>query len=142
MARKSIPLDKPIKGNAAKYLCYREAWTRVPLAQESGFPFETIAILESIMVDRLSAYLTVAESPGSTGYESLGGLVLRWRKVHPQLVPQGNVVDLRDAVDQWRCARNRAVHGIVRSPSGANPSRIDDFLAVVIAAAADGTALA
>lgn len=142
MARKSNPPNRQINGDAAKYFCYREAWTRIALAQKHDFPFEAIAILESIMVDRLSTYLTAAGSPGGTGRESLGELIRRWRKLHPNPAPQGDVVDLRDAVDQWRCERNSAVHGIVRSPNGADPSRIDDFLAAAIATAEDGAALA
>jgi hypothetical protein len=137
-----MPPERLVTGDVAKYLCYREAWTRVSLAREQGFPFEAIAILESIMVDRLHKYLTAAGSPGGGGYDSFGSLIRRWRHVHPQPASQGDFSDLRTEVDRWREARNRAVHEIVRSPAGAAPSRIDEFLVAAGAAAEDGAALA
>ena len=56
--RKSKTLEKSIAGNASKYYSYREAWTRIKLAQENGFYLEAIAIQESIISDRLIAIPT------------------------------------------------------------------------------------
>lgn len=46
-----------IKGNAAKFWSYREAWTRIKQAQEQGFYLEAVTIEESIISDRLMSYL-------------------------------------------------------------------------------------
>ncbi|HBI44023.1 MAG TPA: hypothetical protein DDY78_14405 [Planctomycetales bacterium] len=124
MPLKSTPPDKPINGDAAKYLAYREAWTRVSLACEHGFPFEAIAILESIITDRLLAYLNAIGWPPGGRFEPLANLVKRWRKAHPQPASNGHFADLASALDDWRDKRNRAVHGIVHSPADAAIGRL------------------
>lgn len=144
MAMKSEPPEKPVQGNAAKYYSYREAWTRIPLAIEAGFPFEAIAILESIMFDRITSYLT-KEGPKSKkgkNYESFANLIGRWCKHHSEPVEHKGYTDLRVEVDRWRVARNNAVHGIVKSPEDATTDRIDTFVSTAVTTANEGVLLA
>jgi hypothetical protein len=56
--RKSKVLQKEIKGNSTKYESYREAWSRIKLAQENHFFLEAIAIQESIIFDEKGESLT------------------------------------------------------------------------------------
>ncbi len=140
--RKSSPPGKPINGDVAKYLSYREAWTRIALAQEHGFSFEAITILESIITDRLQLYLAAVGVVTGTGHEGLGLLIRRWQEVHPEPITTDGIENLQAAVDLWRVARNRAIHGIVRSPARADASRIDEFLTDTQKAVTDGVALA
>jgi hypothetical protein len=55
--RKSRIPDQVLKGNAAKYLSYRQAWARIGAAQGHGFYLEAVTIVESVITDRLISYL-------------------------------------------------------------------------------------
>ena len=143
MSRKSIIPDKPIRGNKPKYLCYAEAWTRINQAIEADFPFEAIAILESIMFDRISSYLNrIGSKPKQKGFESFANLIVRWGKNHSEPVACTGYADLRDDIDRWRETRNEAIHDIVKPPANAGSERIDDFLTQALQTAKDGKKLA
>jgi hypothetical protein len=49
VVRKSTSPQKLIAGNSSKYDSYREAWSRIKLAQDNGFFLEAITIQESII---------------------------------------------------------------------------------------------
>ncbi|KOP24483.1 hypothetical protein AMR41_20340 [Hapalosiphon sp. MRB220] len=134
------------KGNVAKYLSYREAWTRIKLARKEGFFFEAITIEESIITDRLINYLVfVGEIKQPTEvykYPKFHELIQSWKKLHPIPIQATGQSSLQEAVDQWRILRNKAIHGMVKSHPGSPTEAIDDFLAIAESAAIQGEFLA
>jgi hypothetical protein len=132
--RKSQTSQNAIAGNASKYESYREAWSRIRLAQKNGFFLEAIAIQESIISDRLLSYLyrptesTPPLSKNHSRFPSLNELIQKWRSEFPDALPSGAYLDLIGAVDQWRCFRNEAIHAIVKSEPGQPTQPVDLFL--------------
>lgn len=148
MTRKSKPPVKQPNGNAVKYLSYREAWARIKQAREQEFHLEAITLLESIISDRLIAYLVVVgeldptSKNGKGKHLSLKSLIDRWRKQHPEPIVIGKSDNLQNALDGWRVQRNRAVHEIVRVEDGATALHLDEFLENAVRASKEGEALA
>lgn len=145
--KKSEAPKTPPKGNAAKYLSYREAWARIKIANREGFYLEAITLQESIITDRLISYLTVVgeiQTPTEVHkYPSFGNLIQLWKKQNPIVIEvEGQTISLQEAVEQWRILRNQAVHGMVKSHPGTPTASIEDFLAVAARAANEGTILA
>jgi hypothetical protein len=124
--KKSIEPTKSIKGDANKFLAYREAWTRIKQAQEQGFYLEAITIEESIISDRLSSYFrNILKTEKQLN--SLKGMQDLWKKHHPEAIIFGGYNDLIFELDKWRKERNQAIHAIVQSHT--HPARsIDSFL--------------
>ncbi|MEL6130579.1 MAG: hypothetical protein AAFR30_11835 [Cyanobacteria bacterium J06628_4] len=146
--RKSHTLQKKIAGNATKYQAYREAWSRIKLAQENHFFLEAITIQESIISDRLMRFLAL---PGSKNpfakkkkkkYLSFSDLIQAWKVNYPQGLPSGDYGDLIAAVDAWRRQRNDAIHSIVNPKPGEATQPIDLFLQQAKETAEAGTRLA
>jgi hypothetical protein len=146
MAKKSQSPTISPKGNATKYLSYREAWTRIKLARQEGFFFEAITLQESIITDRLINYLVfVGEIKQPTEvykYPNFYELLKLWKKSHPMPIAAMGRSNLQEAVDEWRILRNKAIHGMVKSHPGSPTEAVDDFLAVAESAASEGEILA
>jgi len=127
----TIP-EKAPRGNAEKYFSYREAWTRITAACQQGFFFEAVTIQESIIADRLIDYLVaigeIAQPDEIYQYPNFANLIQRWKKRHPEPIAAGDLENLQVAVDDWRRARNRVVHLIVKSHPGTATTPIDEFL--------------
>ena len=143
--RKSQNLSKKVAGNAEKYYSYREAWTRIKLAQEHGFYLEAIAIQESIISDRLISYLQreqLKTPSGNVCFISFNKLIQKWRSEFPTGVASGSYSNLIDAVDQWRKSRNKVIHAIVKSKLSQSTQSIDLFLQQAEEAAKVGEAIA
>jgi len=144
--RKSRIPDQIPKGNAAKYLSYREAWARIGAAQGHGFYLEAVTIVESMITDRLISYLVgigVLARPNELDqYPPLGRLIQTWKTHCPSPIVTGRVTDLQTAVDTWRQRRNKIVHSIVKSHPGEATDEVDNFLSAAKTAAAQGVILA
>jgi hypothetical protein len=101
----------------SRYQLYRKAWERIESATEAGYYLEAIALLESILTDRLesrASYLT----RGNEGYRNLGPLIRALRR-------HENVADFRpiiEQIDAWRERRNEALHEMVKFQSGERPT--------------------
>jgi hypothetical protein len=144
--RKSQVPSKEIAGNVSKYESYREAWSRIKLAQENHFFLEAITIKESIISDRLISFLSRPESPNPLSKETNGQfpsfnqLIRRWRSEFSDT--SVSCPDLIDKVDQWRRIRNEAIHAIVKSDPGEPTQPIDSFLQKAKEAAEEGERIA
>ncbi|KAM3099670.1 hypothetical protein ACKFKG_02930 [Phormidesmis sp. 146-35] len=145
--RKSQVSSKDIVGNARKFESYREAWSRIKLAQESHFFLEAITIQESIISDRLVSFLSrpTASKPfpqiKNGRFPSLHQLIQHWRSEFPDAIQSGSYLDLIDAVNQWRLTRNEAIHAIVKSEPGEPTQPVDLFLQKAKEAAEEGESL-
>lgn len=120
------------KGNAPKYLSYREAWSRIEKAQEQGFYLEAVTLQESIITDRLISYLVgvgaIERAVELHKYPSFGNLIKKWKIHNPNPINVQNYSDLQSAVDKWRLQRNKVVHGLVKSHPGTATDKVIDFL--------------
>jgi len=134
-----------IRGNAAKFWCYCEAWSRIKQAQEQGFYLEAVTIEESIITDRLISYLISigmtkqTEKPGR--YPSFAELIKRWGQQCPLTKPQESHA-LQLQVDEWRQRRNKVVHGIVKIANDAALDTIVSFVEEAKQVAEEGKLLA
>ena len=135
-------MKRQIKGNAQKYLSFKEAWARVKSAQEAGFYLEAIAIQESIMSDRITSYLSYKAMLPRKKRPSFADLVREWKK--DTTVPEGKEFgDLRFAIDDvWRSMRNEAIHGLVKSEPGMPTMPVEEFIELSRCAARMGEKLA
>ncbi|CAN5713117.1 hypothetical protein BH23GEM7_BH23GEM7_39610 [soil metagenome] len=144
--RKSRDPESSPRGNAEKYLSYREAWARIKAAQGHGFYLEAVTIEESIISDRLIRYLlsknAIELKDDLRQYPPFGQLIQRWKQKHPEPITSRGVDNLQEAVDRWRRRRNNIVHGLVKSNPGTATEDIDDFLWAARQAAAEGEKLA
>lgn len=147
--RKSSVAKQKIKGNFEKYESYREAWARIKQAQDNDFFLEAITIQESIISDRLISFLSRPEASNSFAkarenrkFVSFYNLIQHWRLEFPTGLESGEYPNLIDAVDEWRDARNAAIHAIVKSDLGEPTKQIDSFLQEAKKVAEDGENLA
>lgn len=133
-----------VKGNVRKADSFREAWARIKLARGQEFFLEAVSIEESIIFDRLLAYLHRHHGfpvAPKKGHYPLGELVkeLRRREPHRELRPG---VSMADAISAWARERNECVHAIVRSDPGSPTKPVEEFLSLAEKAAEHGEALA
>ncbi len=136
--RKSEPLDLTPNGKASKFFSYREAWTRIKLAQEHGFYFEAVTIQESIISDRLISYFRDLDI--ILKREFFGDLTAKWKE--SPAIQHKHIDNLQETVDLWRKNRNRIVHRIVKVEVDSEVYAIDNFLLSAQAVAEEGTVLA
>jgi hypothetical protein len=145
MLKSDAPSKQPT-GNTSKYLSYREAWTRIKLAQAEGFYFEAITLIESIISDRLTSYLVgsgqIKRQTAMHKYPSLAKLIEAWKKATKTPIAQGDYTNLQHAIDAWRLSRNRLIHSMVRSHPGTPTEDITDFLEAAKQTAQQGEKLA
>lgn len=141
----SIPNRTP-EGNVAKYLSYREAWSRIKKAQEQGFYLEAVTLEESIITDRLISYLVgvkiIKRAVELKDYPNFGQLIQIWKKQYPNPIDIQEYRDLQRAVDEWRGRRNKIVHGMVKSHPGKATDNVTDFLEEAKLTAEEGKMLA
>lgn len=144
MVSESEIAEREIRGNAAKFWSYREAWTRIKQAQEQGFYLEAVTIEESIISDRLMSYLASAgtgEQVENSGHHpSFRRLIQLWREQCLLAEPQESWT-LQEQVDQWRLRRNTVVHGIVKLPDEAPQDTIIQFVEEAKQSAEEGERL-
>jgi len=143
---KSEPPANPPTGNVKKYLSYREAWTRVKQSQAAGFYLESIALIESIISDRLTSVLVksgqIQRKTEIRKYPGFSDLIQAWTALCPTPIEQGIYSNLQASVDTWRLNRNRLIHGMVRSHPGSPTVDILDFVTDAQLTAQQGEKLA
>jgi hypothetical protein len=145
--RKSRPIKRDwASGNEAKFLSYREAWTRIKLATKQGFFLEAVTIEESIVSDRMLSFLE--KSCGVViGGHSLSNTSKEWLKHAKKLVGEESdeaklADELFSRLNAWRDHRNNVVHGIVKSKVPRLEDHIDNFLTGAASAALEGEKVA
>ena len=139
---KSILPQRTPKGNANKYLRYREAWTRIKEAMNDGYYFEAVTLEESIICDRLISYL---EGRGVTcvDYQSFDYLIKAWERDTGSIpISEGNISNLQKSVCEWKQLRNKVVHEMVKSCPDTGLDDIQSFMEEARCAAEEGAKLA
>lgn len=126
-------------GNAigkARSEMYKAAYARINEATKAGFHLEAIAIIESIVADRLESRLTCVLGRDFS-FQHLGSLIIKARQVETDQT-------LRQLVDQdldiWRKARNKALHEMAKIAVG-DATTWQDRVAGLVPISKDGLAL-
>jgi hypothetical protein len=87
---------------------YRHAYSRLDKAISRGFHIEAIAILESLMCDRLENLLQAIHPDSKVELGSLGKL---YNSVNKEIaIPEPLLTDLK----QWNKARSQVIHQLVK----------------------------
>ena len=143
---KSTPPKQTPKGRVKKYLGYREAWSRIRIAQKNGHYLEAVTLEESIICDRLISYLVsngaLARPVSGNNHPSFSSLIGLWKRTEGTPISEGGFSNLQESVDTWRILRNKVVHGIVKSYPDTEPDDITSFLEEAERAAEEGRKLA
>ncbi|MGB5217309.1 MAG: hypothetical protein WBN66_03320 [Smithella sp.] len=139
---------KPSRNKKAKYLTYKEAFTRINQAIDAHFFLEAITIEESIICDRMISYLhgkfgvAFSENDMKSVKTLTGSLLKMWRKHAPEPIAFKNYLDLHKEIDEWREQRNYLLHSMTKSYPGKPTKNINDFLDDACIAAIRGKKLA
>ena len=102
----------------ARQKLYREAILRIKNAIEHRYPLEAIALLESMIADRLEARLAkiFIQDPCKGAFSTLGKLT---KKLGGEELKENEAAkDLYKAVKTWAERRNEALHQMVKLAEG------------------------
>lgn len=139
---------KPGRNRKAKYLTYKEAFTRINQAIDAHFFLEAITIEESIICDRMISYLhgkfgvTFSEKEMKNNKTLTDNLLKMWQKNEPGIIAFKSYLDLHKEIDEWREQRNYLLHSMTKSYPGKPTKNINDFLEDACVAAIRGKKLA
>lgn len=100
---------------------YQAAFLRITEATKAGYYLEAITLIESIIADRLESRLTYITGK-DVSFQQLGSLITKVRKFETDPI-------LRPLIDQnldnWRKARNKALHEMVKIATDDTSTWID-----------------
>jgi hypothetical protein len=103
---------------------FEEARQRIETSIAAGYCCEAIAIIESVITDRLESRLNWL-SGENHGFKTLGWLINNLRGSETDSA----LTDLLDDLDIWREQRNRAIHELVKVEDGKPPMSWSDRMA-------------
>ena len=127
--------------NSARKEFYAQASVRVKIALSAEYYLEAIALIESLISDRLESYIE-KETQQSDGFRDLGRNI-RTAKRHANNSSITGVEELSaclEEIDNWRPIRNRLLHEAVKLEDG-QPKSWNDMMAAAKQAAYDGEKL-
>lgn len=119
-----------------RYKLYRKAFSRINESIEQGFYLEAIAIIESLISDRLESRLTFLKG-SDFGFKTLGTLIRETKNVESDLYLKDLITN---ELNSWREIRNKAVHELPKLAHG-DTSTWDDRIQALIPCAEDGRAI-
>ena len=107
---------KAPKGNAEKFYSYRLAMEKLKIATDHRFPLEAIAIEESIISDRLRAYVEYIGKLPKWDKCSCG----RYLEIYKEELKERNLntgafSELHTDIKEWLNKRHKLIHGIVKT---------------------------
>ncbi len=105
-----------------RYELYKAAFSWIGKSIDEGYYVEAISILESLITDRLESHLSLLLDK-DCGFKTLGALI---QAIRLQDKDQSNKTDehkllhslVLEDLDQWRNARNKAAHEMVKIENG------------------------
>ena len=108
MPNRSSRIENSALARKAREDLYHRAYSRVNKAIARGFHIEAIAILESLMCDRLENLLQAIHPDSKVELSSLGKL---YNSVNKEVeIPELLLTDLK----QWNKARGQVIHQLVK----------------------------
>ncbi len=106
-ATKSQNATKETKGNTKLFQKFSEAFLRIKLSIEQGFYFETIAIVESIITNRIKSNLTGRNLITEDEYLTFFDIIEKVKE------STSEELGLIEELHEWRKNRNKAIHNII-----------------------------
>lgn len=112
-SRKSAKAEPFGDVGPARHDIYREARDRVQGALANGYWLEAITLIESLLSDRLESRASYLAGENK-GFQNLGPLLNDLRDL--ERVPAFR--ELEQDIDEWRVARNSAIHELPKLEDG------------------------
>ena len=110
--RKREIANTPEKGQK-RYRLYRDILNRYKEAMDKGFYLESIALMESIITDRLeSALIFYGFIDSSNAFRTMGPCL---EKLHSEGIISDN---LHHELNEWKNGRNHALHEMAKIEEG------------------------
>ena len=97
-----------------RYKLYRDAWAHLNKASAQGYYLEAIALLESLLTDRMESRATYLTG-SNTGFRTLGALLSIFQSVEKD----PHFLQVLRKIDTWRVHRNDALHSMAKFEMGA-----------------------
>ena len=113
MNRKRPRIDSPDVGGV-RYVMYKHAWDRYNEAYEAKFYIECIALVESLIADRMESLANEISSSSNYSYTTLERLTnyLFGKKQAPKL--NESIIQTIGKVIDWKNGRNKAIHEMAK----------------------------
>lgn len=141
----SVSAHHKPKPNTAKGASYAEAWRRIKRANSEGFYFESVALCESIMADRLLSFaLGMRPHKKLSAHSNFGDLIKTCQKIIEETEGINTIEnnELMRQLDEWRISRNGVIHGVAKSMPGMPTIEVGTFVQIAADVAKNGERLA
>lgn len=110
MSKKLRSIADPKSGvGGHRYELYCQAWDRINDALLNGYYLESIALLESLLSDRLESRASFLTGQNE-GFQTLGNLI----KTFMARETDAAFLSIVNDIDSWRIERNKALHELVK----------------------------
>lgn len=96
-----------------RYLLFDQARGHIIFCIRHAFYLEAIAVIESIIADRLESRISYLKGE-DYGFKTLGGLIVEARNSDTDT----EILAALDRIDKWRKERNQALHEMVKLEVG------------------------
>ncbi len=111
-------IAKPNEGvEMTRYLLYKRAWQRINAAESAGFHLEAIALIESILSDRMESRASFL-SGTNIGFKTLERLLKELRKLESVT----EFITVLKRIEAWKDRRNSSLHEMVKFQTGMRPT--------------------
>ena len=117
--KKALPRTRAVAAPGSeigpvRYELYRQAFSKINAAHRQGFYLEAITLVESLVADRLESRLTYLLEQ-DVSFKTLGTLIDKAKKHETDGVLHSIIIS---RLDNWRNARNEALHEMAKLASG------------------------
>jgi hypothetical protein len=112
--RKRAATDSSNDIGQERYELYKSAFTQITESIKAGYYLEAISIVESLISDRLESHLSLRLGRDFS-FKTLGALIQGIKEHETDRTLRSVVLD---DLDQWRAARNKAAHEMVKIEEG------------------------
>lgn len=113
MNRERPRIDNPdVRG--IRYVMYKHAWDRYNEAYKAKYFIECIALVESLIADRMESLANEISSSSKFSYSTLEKLIdyLSGKNQAPSLTE--SIIQTIGKIEVWKNGRNRAVHEMAK----------------------------
>jgi hypothetical protein len=95
----------------ARMQLIKKALDKIEAAKSQGFYLEAIAILESLIADRLESLISIVDK--KTGFQTLGSSIKKLKAIGSKF-DKDFMKFIKNKLNPWRDNRNKALHEMVK----------------------------
>ena len=119
MRRERPRIDNP-DVSGIRYAMYKQAWNRYNEAYKAKYFIECIALVESLIADRMESLANEISSSSKFSYSTLEKLTeyLSGKKQTPMLTE--SIIQIIGKIVAWKDGRNKAIHEMAKLSEGLN----------------------